>query len=289
MPRFVSARPHWWQWFTILSLDAVSVSLTWQWWFARGLHVHSRPPEIIVLGASVWLAYTADRWIEAVRLPTIELQTQRHRFAARWRWPIMIVWLIFFAADVTLAFTGLSARELETGFLLLAAVAAYLLSHQLYHRHHPGRLPKEICVAVLITAGALLFPALTSGGALISLVLVALHFLALCLVNCLLISRWERDIDVAQGQQSLALEPQLRHAFRLVPVLPWLLALESGALALRPPSNGFADLLWSHHFFLSIAMSAALLGVVDRREKHTGWQPARVLADVVLLTPLLFW
>lgn len=43
----------------------------------------------------------------------------------------------------------LSSRELEAGAaLLLPPVLADLLSHQLVHRHHPWRVPKEVVVAL---------------------------------------------------------------------------------------------------------------------------------------------
>jgi hypothetical protein len=287
--RLNASKPHWWQWFTILSLDATSVAVVWQWWFARGLQVPMRGPERFVLGASVWIAYTADRWIEALRMRPDEFQTQRHRFAARWRWPLCGGWLVVLAADLVVSFSQLSRRELEFGFILLGAVAAYLLSHQLYHRHQPWRLPKELCVALLITAGALLFPIANPNAAFGVLWLTVPHFIALCFINCLLISRWEREVDVVQGQQSLALEPQLSRAFRLVPLLPWLFALEGALLALLTPLSTLTDRTWSRAFFASIALAFVLLGVVDRAETRIGRQLARVLADVVLLTPLFFW
>jgi hypothetical protein len=284
-----NVRPYWWQWFTILSLDATSVAIVWQWWFARGLQVPAHWPERFVLGASVWLAYTADRWIEALRLTPDELQTQRHRFAARWRWTVFSGWIIVLAADLIIAFTQLTTREIEVGFILLAAVAVYLLSHQLYHRHRPWRLPKELCVALLITAGALLFPVANRDAALPVLWLTVPHFVVLCFINCLLISRWEREVDVMQGQQSLALEPQLNRAFRLVPLLPWLLSLESAIVALLTPPDFVTDPHWAHLFFASISLGFILLGIVDRTESRIGRQLARALADLVLLTPLFFW
>ena len=265
------------------------MALVWQEWFAGGLNVHLNAPERIVLGTSVWLAYTADRWIEALRFNPNELQTQRHKFAARWRWTVFSGWILVFVADVSIAFTKLSAREIEIGFGLLAAVAAYLLSHQFYHRHHRWRLPKELCVGLLITAGALLFPVAHPDANLPVLWMTVPHFVALCFINCLLISGWEREVDVAQGQQSLALEPHLDRAFRWVPLLPWLLALESGVLAALTPPDFVRDPRWAQVFFGTIALSFALLGTVDRAEKRIGRQLARALADIVLLTPLLFW
>jgi hypothetical protein len=149
--------PHWWQWPTVLSLDAPAVAVLWQWEIAQASGHGLRAPSI--LGASVWLAYAADRWIEGWRLKSDRIRPQRHHFYHRWRVPIAVAWTAVLAADLGFALSDLAPREITTGLLLLGAVAAYLLSHQLVHRHHPWRVPKEVCVAVLLAGGAVLFRA----------------------------------------------------------------------------------------------------------------------------------
>ncbi len=236
--------PFWWQWLTIVSLDATLVGLAWQALFADLAHVHLRVAERFVLGSSIWLAYTADRWIEGWRLGEDSVLTQRHRFAARWRWPLLAFATVVLAADVFTAFQALTERELRLGFALLAAVLLYVFSHQL----------------VLATA-----------------------FGVLCFCNCALISLWEREVDERQGQDSLARTFGSRA--RAVRALPWLISLVSLTACARAPMGWAAG-------YGCVAGSAALLGAVDRLERRAGRQPARVLADVVLLTPiipLLLW
>src|SRR5262245_35757149 len=98
-------RPSWWQWPTVLSLDAPVVALLWQWLLARSARVTLGSAEAFVLGSSVWLAYAADRWIEGWRLAPDQIRTQRHAFYQRWRWPVAVTWSLVLAADLALALT----------------------------------------------------------------------------------------------------------------------------------------------------------------------------------------
>lgn len=279
MKAFVSGRPYWWQWFTILSLDATFAALSWQAMAFRVAGTPLRWPHAVVLGASVWLAYAADRWIEGWRLTPEQAQTQRHYFAVRWRWPLFAVWLLVLALDLFAAFAGLTSREFEAGLLLFGAVAVYLLSHQLLHRHHPWRLPKEICVALLMVGGVTIFPVAQPDVRPPALAGLATGFGLLCFANCALIALWEHEVDLAQGQESLA--QQFGRVAPLSRALPWALAL--AALG----SATWLTRGWNQRAMLCVSSSSALLGVVDRLEKRMGRQLARVLADVVLLTPLV--
>jgi hypothetical protein len=273
----VSRRPRWWQWPTVLSLDAPVVALLWQWLLARSARVAPGWPEAFVLGSSVWLAYAADRWNEGWRLVPGHVRTQRHAFYQRCRWPVAGAWLLMLAADLTVALTRLSHREFAAGLLLLAPVLAYLLSHQLVHRHHAWRAPKEVCVAALLGGGVGVFLAVAPGAALRPLAGPLGMFVLLCFANCALISTWEREIDRTHGQTSLTL--QFRRGAALSRRLPWVLA--AGALLLGVFASGPARAAAG----CALASSVSL-GAIDRREPRLGWQLARVLADVALMTPL---
>jgi hypothetical protein len=272
----ISGPPRWWQWLTVLSLDAPTVALLWQGALAHSVGVLLGPAPIFVLGASVWLSYAADRWIEGWRLAPDRVRTQRHHFYRRWRWPIALFWLAALAADVGVARAGFSRREFEAGLLLLAPVLAYLLSHQLVHRHQPWRLPKEVCVAGLLGGGVALFLVAPPGARAGPLVAPLALFMLLCFANCALISVWEHAVDRSHGQTSFAL--QFRLGARIGHALPW--AIAAVALAFR-----FAAPEASRPIALCAAASGVLLGAVDRLQPRLGRELARVLADLALMTP----
>lgn len=277
MKDFVSGKPYWWQWPTVLSLDAPAVALLWQWQLARSAQVALGRPHAFVLGSSVWLAYAADRWIEGWRLAPGTARTQRHHFYQKWRWPVAGFWMLVLAADLATAWGRLTPREFDAGLLLLAPVLAYLLSHQLIHRHHSWRAPKELCVAVLLAGGVALFPLAQPAVALPSLAPPLALFALLCFANCALISVWEREIDRSHGQTSLARQFHRGAAFSRL--LPWLLAA-LGALLAAPATGAVRTAA------ACAAASSLLLGTLDLLESRVGWQLARVLADAALLTPL---
>jgi hypothetical protein len=272
----VATRPRWWLWPTILSIDAPAVVVLWQVLIARSASVPAQAAEMAVLGCSVWLAYAADRWIEGWRLVPDSIRTHRHRFYQRWRWPLLALWIAVLALDVAAAFLGLHAAELRAGFLLLAPVAAYLLSHQLVHRKSRWRAPKEACVALLLGAGAAVFAASRPGADLQAMAVPLILFVLLCFSNCALISVWENEVDVSHGQTSLAL--QFGGAAAVSRALPWLIAALSAAA-------WFAGMPHARAAAACAGASGILLGLVDLAERRIGRSGARVLADVVLMTP----
>lgn len=268
----------WWQWPTVLSCDAPLVVVVWQRLFAvlDGVTLHWA--DSVVLAGSVWLAYAADRWFEGWRVAPDLMRTPRHRFYQQWRWPMAGVWAAVLAGDLAVAFGFLTARELLAGTLLLGPTLLYVLSHQLLHRHHRWRAPKEFWIAGLLAGGAALF-VLAAPGARIRPVAGAVGlFGALCFANVALISVWEREVDESHGQVSLA--RQFRRAAGFSRTLPWLLAV-AGIVGVAVP-GGLPPVA-----AYCVTASALLLGLVDRIEPRIGRRAARVLVDAALLTPAL--
>lgn len=252
----------------------------WQALLARTTGASLRWPHAVVLAASVWLAYAADRLLEGWRLDWRFVRTQRHHFYQRQRFVVAAAWLLILAANVTMAVTTMDARELVRGLLLVAPVLVYLLSHQFLHRASRWRAPKELIVAGLLTSGVAVF--LWPVSSILNLAAGLGTFAVVSFVNCALISSWEREVDRSHGQTSLALDSE--QAARLIRWLPWLAALAGGAsIAVLGSAPG-----------IPIAcgiLSAILMGLLDRAERRLGWAAARVLADVALLTPIapLLW
>ncbi len=290
---FIPGRPHWWQWLTVLSVDAPLVALVWQALFARLLDVELFWYQSASLGLAVWVIYMADRWIEGWRLSYETVLTQRHFFPIRWRWPVFWTGLVAALVAAWVAVAKLSGREWAAHAVLAVPTLTYLLSHQFVHRSHPSRVPKELCIAVLFALGTALEPALVklrpvwdrSGflAALSSHQLDALWvplglFALLCLANVGLIAVWESDVDTQHGQTSIAL--QLSGKVRLIRAFPWLL-VPLGFWAALGGSGEMGRLAGS-----CVVLSASLMGALDWLEPRIGREAARALVDVTLLTPI---
>lgn len=268
----------WWQWLTVLSLDAPLVALAWQALLARNAGVVLGTASRFVLGSSVWLAYAGDRWFGGWRIAPENVRTPRQWLYQRWRWPVAALGIAVLAADLAVALRFLPARDFRAGLWLLGPVLAYLLSHQIVHRTAPWRLPKEICVALLFGGGAAVFVLPEAPGTFRLLAAPLGWFTAVCFANCALISAWEHEVDESHGETSLT--RQFRGAAAFIRALPWALAVgAAGAWLVGRPAVRPA--------LLCASASAVLLGAVDRLEPRLGRQSARVLADVVLLTPFI--
>ncbi|MGH7995407.1 MAG: hypothetical protein ACREFX_03545 [Opitutaceae bacterium] len=274
----ISGRPKWWQWPTILSLDAPAVVVAWQALVFDIAGRRDRAAPLFVLGASVWLCYVADRWFEGWRVHPQSIRTRRHSFYQRRRWEIAGACAIVFLADVAVALGNLSSREFFAGALLVLPVAAYLLSHQLIHRNSRWRLPKEICTAVLLAGGVAAFPTAQADACLVVVGEPVAVFALLAFANCALISVWEHAVDQSHGQISLARQFPFGSAFgRWAAALAIAVGLGGG----MDGGGAFAALNAAG------AASGLLLLWIDRAESVLGREAARVLADAALLTPLV--
>lgn len=272
------ARPFWWQWPTVLSLDAPAVALVWQWEFARVTRSGLRPEHRVLLGTAAWLVYAADRWIEGWQLDPGQIRTHRHRFYQVSRWPVAALWIVVLAAGLAIAAASLSLRQIAAGLVLAAPVLVYLLSHQVIHRHSRWRAPKEVCIGILFAAGVALFPAAAPGADLRPLAAPLVLFALLCFSNCALISVWESGVDLSHGQTSLALGFRRGRAFSKA--LPWVLGCAGAGLWLNAAG---ADRTAEG----CLASSGILFGLIDRLEARIGREAARVLVDAALLTPIV--
>ena len=121
-------------------------------------------------------------------------------------------------------------------------------------------------MAALLTGGVVVF--LTESEQPRDLMMPAVLFALLCFTNCALISVWERDVDRAHGQTSLALGANGNAD--LIRQLPWMIAVLAAGGAIV--ANGAGQVA-----ALTVAVSAVLLALIDQLERRSGRQPARVL------------
>ncbi len=241
-----------WLWPNLLSLDAPVVAVVWQMLFARCFQVRVNPLAAILLLATVWLVYAADRTLDAWRG---EVHSPRHEFYRRhWR-ELLPVWMTVFALAAWAAAERLPQGLFLHGLILLAAVGVYFgLVHSSILRLH-----KEAAAGVLFALGA----SLVAWGKVKTPadVTTILLFSGLCWMNCIAIQRWE-------GEN-----------------LNWSASIAALVLACAA-----AALLCAHRPVLGGAELASAFGflLLDRVRPRLSANAVRVLADVALLSPVLF-
>lgn len=253
----------WWQWPNVLALDAALVAVGWQQWLSGGTGLAPG----LVLGLSVWLTYTGDRWLDMRKLPWERIMTARHRFAKRWQKELLIIWLAVLVMTVAIAIAGLSRQQFGYGLALLLVCIAYTWLIQ-----RRRRIPKETLVALIMTAGVVLFlgEKTANWGTMGAL----LGFFLLCFANCVLIAWRECDIDRVMVRDSLALRDRQAKAVADTCLL-WVIGI------------GVVLLVFGYRSAAMLCVCALALYAIGKDGGRIGPERFRVLADGILLLPWL--
>ncbi|HEX4039993.1 MAG TPA: hypothetical protein VHX37_18210 [Acidobacteriaceae bacterium] len=267
----------------LLSLDAPTVAVLWAWTVAREVGAPIAWSTLAVLGIGTWLIYVGDRLLDGLPgAPRTDLR-ERHRFHARHRQALLIaggVALVPLLWLIVARMPGAARREDVWVFAIAMVYAAAV--HLPFLRI---RFPRELVVAVVF-ASACAVPAWSVAGyAHDDLAVLVVLFAALCWLNCSAIHAWERESGSGNARPALSRWP-------LVSLLAMVIALASGVFVLLALHNP-GELRLAAVLFASSMLFFALDRDFRRSLKRG---PAdgipsplamRVLADAVLLTPLL--
>jgi len=269
----------WWLWPNVLNLDAPIVAVVWQHAFAGLLAVQLEPANHWLLALAVWEVYFADRWLDAQR--GAHKDTERHRFHGRVGAGGAAASLLVGVAGMTLAARCLNGMGWAYASMLLAATGAwFLVTH--FRRERRRVLPKELSVGIIFAAGCLIQPlSLAQGNVnLVHVSVSAALFAWLCFLNCASITVWEAL--PADRDDPGSLLNGWSGAPRSVPLLGFSLLAASAlviAFNLSPELGRFA---------CALALSSAALLALNHGAPGRSRRASRILADLALLTPLIF-
>lgn len=239
-------------WPHVLGLDAAAVAVVWQLLAARHLG-HIPFTHTLALGLVVWTIYLVDRALDARRPPTTA-EPLRHQFA-RWCGP----WLWGLVVLNSLLLWQLGPLPVLAALPVAGLVGIYFLVT--HGARFPTRWPKELAAAVIFALGVSMplypFP-------------FTLCFAALCFWNCTAIEYWER------GEAHLS------------PLGLWV-GRRLGPLAILAALICLIG-IWVFHPVIqgTLALTFALCALLATLAKRLPPLPLRVLADVALLTPLVW-
>ena len=263
-------------WLNLLCLDAPLVAVAWQWVFARSAHITTTPAQVGALFLTAWLIYLVDRLADSIWLPTNVAPAARKAFCAAHRSVWMGAIAAIALADLAIVGRWLDGATLSNGIFLGLIAGVYLVTNVLFGRVWRMIPIKEIVIGILFATGTLLVLVESPATPSWSIVLAASFFAALCFLNCISIAVWERDLDQARGQSSIATRwPRIGVS---IPFASFGLTVIACILAIADHSV----LAPAICIGLSAALLAALHFVPSNRDQRTA------LADLVLLTPLFF-
>lgn len=253
----------------MLSLDAPVIAVLWQAFVAQCFPSALRPAGRVVLGLTVWSIYLADRLFD-VRRPAVGEESARHDFYRRHSRITIAILTIAASADCLITFVWLRPAVLHTGIIVSAGVLLYLFVLHFGGTHL--RIPKELVVAVLFSAGTFVVAWTSPSANHHELLGAGASFALLCLANLVAIESWEfRELRRDLGARPHVLTRWLETAY-----LAWVPALAVVCAA------------FGSRWYIAVAMSAAALAGIFAVGPRWSLEVRRVLVDAALLTPLLF-
>jgi len=267
-----------WAWPNLLGLDAPVVAVCWQSLFADLLEIQLPWMIHLVLALSAWCVYLADRLIDVSRSRLQPFDTNRHRFTARHFKKLIVLLAMVSALNLILIIRHLPANLIIAGCVTAGLIAIYYLIRLTRLRKYVSLIPRELLCGMLFAVGCVIGPHAYASEleTPFAFGLVVVLFGLLCSASCILISIWEKESDLASNDPSVVTSQK-----KLIPhVANCLLALAVITVALS--FLGFWKVL------LSIALAAILLRLTLRFQNHLSTLTCRVLADALLLTPVIF-
>jgi hypothetical protein len=266
-----------WLWPNLLGLDAPAVAVAWQWLFARVFGAELPPAFHFILGLSVWCVYLADRLYDAARSDERADQTDRLRFTRRHFAALSAITVAACAVNLFLIIRHVPRPLMASGLITAGLLGLYYLIRLNATTRLASAVPREILCGMIFGLGCVIAPhaflPTDSGPAfLVSAILLGL----VCSANCVLISLWEKEEDVAGNDRSMATSPS-----RIIPqmarALTVLISLAAAMAFIGP---------W--RILFAVCISASALRLMLRFENRLSQRTLRTLADAVLLSPLLF-
>lgn len=280
----------------LLSLDAPSVAALWVIFAGDCAGVRLPAVDPLAMFLAVWMLYAADRLLDArplaVGIASPELE-ERHHFHHKRR-AIFVPCIALATIPLAFLLHRLATPVLDLYALLTSLLAGWLLLVHAQPLASGGkrRLPKEFAVGLFFPA-AVFIPSVARAPALrLSLLPGALMFAGVCTLNCLFLYAWEHPGDRSQAHATTRWT--LQH---LVPLATGLLissvVLSTIGLQERWPREIGASLFFPmpHPAMLPAACALSttlLLGLHVMRARLPSLQ-LRAMADMALLTPLLFF
>lgn len=243
--------------------------------FSRIFNTDFPPVLHLVLGLSVWCIYLADRLHDALRTDSAVLGTGRLMFTKKRFKPLASILLVASALNLALIILHVPGKLIATGLITAALLGVYYLLRLKAGVRIAALIPREILCGLIFALGCVITPhAFAAPGGTGPVFWISAFCLGLvCSANCILISIWEREEDLAASDTSMASAGTVRH----IGIVIVGIGVASMALA-------FAGARPIH---LAIALSAGAQWITLQFDDRLPKPLLRMLADAVLLTPLL--
>ncbi len=266
-------------WPNLVGLDSPMVAVCWQEMFARVVGVDLPWMVHLILGLSTWCIYLADRLGDVIRNDKA-MNTSRHVFTGKHLRKLCVILIMVSICNFFLITRYLPSRLVISGLITLGFIAIYYAIRLSRMKHLVSLIPREVMCGMLFAVGCAIAPHAYVGTTWMEspiLIITLLIYGLVCSASCILISVWETKADDAASDLSIVGTHK-----RFLCYLPSIL------IALSVISF-FLAWFFPWQAFVAIGLSAILLRLVYQHQYRLSALHTRVLADAVLLTPLLFF
>ncbi|MDB9741838.1 hypothetical protein OAB00_03175 [Akkermansiaceae bacterium] len=302
----------------LLSLDAPLVAFLWMMMLVDHYKMSLWDyPITLVICASIWVVYVLDRTLDVWSGRRKVSETKRHAFAWKYKKILLPLAIIILVAVVYASLSIIPVAYFTAGMVLALLAAVYFLLIPSQSEEVPylknlmaglvfamgiGIPTQLLSVSMRVDILSVLEPfddphfsfvmALFE-GLKISIFLVMSNLAALmssfeilalglvCLINITLIDLWERtEKDVDKGKFNK--DGQLVSGFMIL--LTMVLCLVNWV---QNSSSGPA--IHSSYYFYALAAATLLLFCVNSYKKHFNLELKRILADIALVIPPVFY
>ncbi|MCH7513460.1 MAG: hypothetical protein IH947_05880 [Bacteroidetes bacterium] len=235
--------------------------------------------ELIIV---VWLIYTLDHLLDAGTLFRKPV-TFRHKLHWENSTNIWGVWSFFLIVAFSFLFR-LPAMTLVYGGLLVLLVTFYFISiklsgkRQLYH--------KETVAAVAYAAGIFVGPlSIYEGDVSWDIWLLFLEYAGLALINLLIFSLFEKDVDRHEEFNSIVMSIGYHKVMIITKILAGIILLTSVLCVFLNTQN--ADFLKTQ--ILVGCMDLVLLLIIFKKNLFSKNERYRIMGDFIFLIPVLYF
>ncbi len=186
----------------IYSFDVVIGSIMMGLFAARILDVQDSIWWYFILALSVWVMYTTDHLLDAVKGK--ENSTfERHTMHYRYRKKIIPIWIVAAVLAGIIALYELDLEIVYNGLLLGLVVGAYFLFLFYNRQRHPWLLQKELIIAFIYVGGIWLAPLVWYATVPpISILMIVANMILLAWTEGVLVSWFEQNEDLLNHHSS---------------------------------------------------------------------------------------
>jgi hypothetical protein len=262
-------------WLNLVCLDAPLVAIVWQALFARTFGTPLTLVARAALFLTAWLIYLTDRLVDTSSLNAGTPRSVRQEFCLRRRRTWLVVIAAVGMADC-FAVAQLRPQTVVAG-LGVALIAGVYLCANLLTRLWRILPVKELAIGWLFAVATALVPVLYGRPRMTDVAMSIAAFATVCMLNCICIAAWERELDRAQKKETLAtVWPQIDSA-----IVALCIATSAVCFIVALFASNLQALL------ICVAASASFLALLHLLRGRIQSDSRTALADVVLLTPLL--